>query len=332
MIAPEIPPFDPHPLLPTGHLQTILSRYLLGPPSRLDSVDHLVELPGGDRLLIHDSKPEGWQAGRPMVLLVHGLGGDAGDVDLVKLGIRMVGYGVRAVRMNLRGAGAGFGLASRLYSGASADEVRAVAEWMAEGAAGSPLGVVGFSLGGNLVLNLAVDAAERPVRGLDCVIAAAPPIDLAACGRRMNHPSRRFYDRQLVYSVIPQVRRLHSRFPELGRVDLASVGSMLDFDRLYAAPRNGFEGVEAYHETCSPIGSLGRVQVAGLVIHAEDDPFIPIEPFRKARFPEKLTLEVHRSGGHLGFISRKPWIGDHRWLIARMAVWLASRWGMAWPS
>ncbi len=323
----EIPPFEPHPLMPSGHLQTILSRYLPGLPGRLASVDHVVGLSDGDRLLVHDSVPEGWRAGRPMVLIVHGLGGDAGGIDLVRLGMRMVDLGSRVVRMNLRGAGPGFGLARRLYSGASRDEVRAVAEWMAARSAGSPLALVGFSLGASLVLNLAAEAADRPLEGLDCVLAAGAPIDLAACARRMDHPSRRFYDRQFLFTVIPEVRRLHARFPELGRADLGSVRSMLDFDRRYTAPRNGFDRVEDYHDGCSPVGSLGRIAVPGLVVHAEDDPFIPLEPFRRASFPAGLSLEIYPSGGHLGFISRKPWAGDHRWLITRMAAWLAARWG-----
>jgi predicted alpha/beta-fold hydrolase len=318
--------------LPTGHLQTILSRYLFGPPARLAARDHVVTLPGGDRLVVHDSRPERWRAGRPMVLLVHGLGGHAGDIDLVVLGRRMVDLGVRVVRMNLRGAGPGFGLASRLYSGASVDEVRAVADWMTSDSAGSPLGLVGFSLGGNLVLNLAAEAVDRPVEGLDCVLAAGAPIDLAECGRWMGQPSRRFYDRQLLYSVVAEVRRLQARFPEPGRSELASISSMLEFDRLYTAPRNGFATVEDYYRRCSPIESIDGIEVPGLVIHAEDDPFVPIAPLRRAILPHQLDLEIQRLGGHLGFISRQTWAGDYRWLITRMAAWLAERWEIPWQA
>jgi predicted alpha/beta-fold hydrolase len=324
----EVPPFQPHSLLPTGHLQTILSRYLFGMSARIDAVEHRVTLPDGDRLVVHDSTPEGWRAGRPMALLVHGLGGDANGIDLVRLATRLVEAGARVVRMNLRGAGPGFGLASRLYSAASVDEVRAVAGWMACGAPGSPMGLVGFSLGGNLVLNLAAEAVDRPVPGLDCVVAAGAPIDLGACGRRMDHPARRFYDRHFLYSVIPEVRRHQARFPDPKPIDLGLVRSMLDFDRRYTAPRNGFSTVEEYHERCSPIGRVNRIAVPGLVVHAEDDPFVPTEPFSRASFAPGLDLEIHRAGGHCGFISQTPWAGDHRWLLTRMAAWLAGRWGL----
>ena len=328
----EVPPFEPHHLLPTGHLQTILSRYLPGIPTRLASGDHLIPIGDGDRLLVHESRPADWRPGRPMALLVHGLGGDAHGIELVRLGSRLVEMGVRVVRMNLRGAGAGFRFARRLYSGASMVEVRVVSGWMTRDSLHSQLGLVGFSLGASLVLNLAADAAERPLEGLDCILAAGAPIDLAACARRMDHPSRRFYDRQFLYTVIPEVRRLHDRYPELGRVDLGDIRSMFEFDRCYTAPRNGFAGVDAYHEQCSPIGALEKIRVPGLVIHAEDDPFIPVEPFHRARFPRGLSLEIHASGGHLGFISRKPWAGDYRWLITRMAAWLAGRWCLGDPA
>ena len=44
---------------------------------------------------------------------------------------------------------------------------------------GSPIALIGFSLGANLVLKLAAEAADVPLPGLDCVLAANPPIDLA---------------------------------------------------------------------------------------------------------------------------------------------------------
>ena len=144
----------------------------------------------------------------------------------------------------------------------------------------------------------------------------------------MDHPARRFYGRQLLYSGIAEIKRLHARFPELGPARVQSVGSLLDLDRVYTAPRNGFDRVESYHERSSPIGTLARIEVPGLFVHAEDDPFLPIEPVQRARFAPTMIVEVYPRGGHLGFISRTPWSGDRRWLLTRMAAWLADRWGL----
>jgi predicted alpha/beta-fold hydrolase len=63
------------------------------------------------------------------------------------------------------------------------------------------------------------------------------------------------------------------------------------------------------------------------VVHAADDPFIPVEPFYLVRFPANLALELLPSGGHLGYLSRTLWRGDCRWLDMRLTAWLASHWG-----
>ena len=96
--------------------------------------------------------------------------------------------------MNLRGRGAGFGLARGIYHAGRTEDLREVVGWLAARAPSSPIALVGFSLGANLVLKLAAEAADEPVPGLDCVVAANPPIDLAACAKAMRRPKNRIYD------------------------------------------------------------------------------------------------------------------------------------------
>ena len=73
--------------------------------------------------------------------------------------------GIRVVRINLRGAGSGFGLARGIYHAGRSDDLRAVVTWLERRVNGSPIALVGFSLGGNLVLKLAAEAAETAVPG-----------------------------------------------------------------------------------------------------------------------------------------------------------------------
>jgi predicted alpha/beta-fold hydrolase len=187
--------------------------------------------------------------------------------------------------------------------------------------------VAGFSLGANLALKLAAEAANRPVLGLDCVLAANPPIDLALCAKTMLRPENRFYDWNFLRWLRAEVTRLHRRFPELGLPDLRRIRSVYDFDERYTAPRNGFASADDYYARSSALPLISRITIPGLVIHAADDPFIPSEPFLRARFPSTLRFELTRHGGHLGYISRSRQPGNRRWLDGRMIAWLSDRWG-----
>jgi predicted alpha/beta-fold hydrolase len=225
----------------------------------------------------------------------------------------------------LRGAGSGFGLARGIYHGGRSEDVRTVAEWLGARAPGTPITLIGFSLGANLVLKLAAEAADRPLVGLESVVAANPPLDLAACCRQIRRPENRLYDRNFARMLRREIARLHATFPELGPVDLSSVRSVYEFDDLYTAPRHGFDGADDYYARCSAGPLITRITIPGLVVHAEDDPFIPAGPFLSVAFPRQLALELISFGGHLGYISRSRWLGDRRWLDARIVTWLATR-------
>jgi predicted alpha/beta-fold hydrolase len=209
--------------------------------------------------------------------------------------------------------------------------LRRVVVWLHERDAETPIGLVGFSLGANLVLKLAVEAADVPLDGLDCVLAANPPIDLIACAQQMKRPANRLYNWNFVRWLCAMVQRLHTRFPELGRPALRGVKTINDFDDRYTAPRNGFASAEDYYRRCSLVGALARIRIPGLIVHAIDDPFITAEPFLRAIRPPCLSLDLLPHGGHLGYLSRDSWQGDHRWLDARLATWLASHWGPRIP-
>ena len=287
-------------------------------------------LSDGDRLLVLESTPAGWAATRPTAMLVHGLAGCADAPYVVRLGARLFGMGIRVIRVNLRGAGRGFGLARGIYHAGRSDDLRVVVEWLRHRNGSSPIAAIGFSLGANLVLKLATEAGDHPAGPgrLDCVVAANPPIDLAACCRRMSAPENRFYDWNFVRWLRASIVRLHRRFPELGPTQLRGVRTLYEFDDRYTARRNGFASADDYYRRCSLVTALDRIDIRGLIVHAMDDPFIPHEPFRQAARQPDLALELVRHGGHVGYLSRHPFEGDRRWLDARLAAWLRSHWSI----
>jgi predicted alpha/beta-fold hydrolase len=323
-----VPPFEPHPWFRGGSAQTIVGRYLPGRRLQLPATYHEVDVDEGDRISALDSLPPGWRPGDPQALLIHGLAGCARAPYVVRFGVRLAAMGVRVVRMNLRGAGAGFGSARGIYHAGRTDDLRTVAEWMARRSPDSPLALVGFSLGGNLVLKLAAEAAERPLDVLDAVVAANPPIDLAACCRHLQRPENRIYDRHFVRMLRREATRLHRAFPELGPVNVPRSASLYDFDDLYTSRRNGFADAADYYTRNSAGPLVPQIAIPGLVVHAVDDPFIPVDPFYGIQFPRSVALELLPCGGHLGYLGRNLWSGDCRWLDMRLAAWLTSHWAM----
>ncbi|MGP0065849.1 MAG: YheT family hydrolase [Isosphaeraceae bacterium] len=325
------PAFEPHPWLRSAHAQTIVGRYWPSRGARLESNAHEIVLADGDRLVLLDSVPAGWRSPHPTAVLVHGLAGCAEAPYMVRLGVRLLGLGIRVVRMNLRNAGAGFGRARGVYHAGRSEDLREVLAWLKDRDGMSPVALVGFSLGGNLVLKLAAEAAIDPagVEALDCVLAANPPIDLTSCSRQMQRPENRLYDRNFVKWLRRMVRELHRRFPELGPTHIDCVKTVYEFDDHYTARRNGFASADDYYERCSLVAKLGQIAVPGLVVHAMDDPFIPQEPFEQVAWPPNLVLDMVRHGGHLGYLSRQPWQGIGRWLDARLDAWLDEHWGIS---
>src|SRR5437762_12931336 len=65
--------FPPHPLFPSGHLQTLAGFLLFRGEFPETAERHLVLLDDGDRIVLHDDRPAYWQSGDRVALLLHGL-------------------------------------------------------------------------------------------------------------------------------------------------------------------------------------------------------------------------------------------------------------------
>ena len=327
-----IPMFEPHPLLRDGHSQTIVGRYLPAVGRSLQSTSHDVILEDGDRLRVTESIPRGWEPEDPAVLMIHGLAGSA------CIAVHGSHCGSAAWAGDSRCADEPTELWRGIWLGEGGlsrgqDGRRAGGDGMG-GEAGSAIAdwADGLLAGGNLALKLAAEATAEPGLGLDCVLSANAPLDLAACCGNMRRPINRLYDRAFARVLVADVRRLHRIFPELGKPRLSHVHSVYDFDQMYTAPRHGFAGAEDYYARSSTGPMLSRIRVPGLIVHSEDDPFIPAETYHRLGLPSSLTLELTPAGGHLGYISKTRWDGDRRWLDSRLVAWLADHWARQQPS
>jgi predicted alpha/beta-fold hydrolase len=323
--APDRPvpaDFRPLPLLRNPHLQTLLSVCLKGPAFRHPTVERLVELPDGDRIALHDTTAPGWAPGGRVALLLHGLSGAHWSPHVVRVARLLLPHGFRVFRMDLRGAGRGALLSRNTYHAGCSDDVRAAAAAIAGWCPGSPLTLVGFSLGGNVALKLAGEAADHPVPGLDRVAAVGPPIDLRACSDLLELPRNVVYNRYFIRHLVAQVRARERLIPGLRCTRFPRQLTLRGFDEVYTAPWGGFADAHDYYRRASALPLLGRIAVPALVLTARDDPFIAVGPFEELRPPPHVRVVIAAHGGHLGFLGADG-AGGIRWADRLVAAWVA---------
>ncbi len=315
--------FRPPPGLANPHVQTLLGQVLSGVRFCRPSRERHVALPDGDRLVLLDSVPPQWRPGGRVALLLHGLGGNALSPHVGRVGRKLLHHGMRVLRLNLRGAGSGAVFARRRYHAGLTGDVRAVTEELQRWVPGSPLTLIGFSLGGNLALKLAGEAAEEPVPGLERVAVIGPPIDLSLCCGLLGLPRNRFYERYYLNLLLRQQREWRRLVP--GLPELAVLPTTLrGYDDQVVAPEWGFAGADDYYRRATALPVIPRIGVPTLILTARDDPFIAVEPFEQLRVPSHVELRIERHGGHLRFVfgGAAPgltWADEClvRWVLAR---------------
>jgi predicted alpha/beta-fold hydrolase len=313
--------FRPLPFLGNRHVQTLLGHLLRGRQTFGDTRERILRLPDGDALVLHDAVPAGWQDGDPVAVLVHGLTGSHASPQVVRTGGAIYDAGVRVVRLDLRGAGKALPLCRRFYHGGRSEDVRAALEEVHRLAPASPVTLVGVSLGGNMVLKLAGEAADDPVPGLTRVAALAPPIDLGRCAALLGERRNRMYANFFLREALADVYKRQEYFPDLPPLNLPRRLTIRLFDELYTAPRCGFDDVEDYYRRSSSLPLINRIRIPGFVLTARDDPFIAPEPFEQLKPPSHIEVRILEHGGHLGFLGRDG-AGGIRWAERRIADWV----------
>ncbi len=319
------PSFIPHPLVRGGHAQTILGCYLPGMKWAPQSKQHLVALPDGDRIVLHEDVPLGVQEPDRVVLLIHGLGGSHQSTYMQRTAAKLVEKGVRVFRMDLRGCGAGTALAKLPVHAGRSEDVGVVLAYLMEACADTPIFLVGFSMGGNLVLKLLGEMGRQRPANLAGAMAVAPPIDLIDCSRNMERGVNRLYNRSFLRSLLRAAAMRRERVPKEFDPPLLPLPQKLrDFDERFTAPLAGYASAEEYYHRASSRPLLQEIQVPTVVVAAADDPIVPVGPFESATYSQSTQLLIVPSGGHLGFFGVKGADPDRRWMDWRVVDWVIS--------
>ncbi len=249
------------------------------------------------------------EPGRPLVILLHGLTGCERSSYVRLSALQLLRRGYPVLRLNLRGAGPSRPHCRDGYHAGRTEDLHAVLAGLPKEAAREGVALVGYSLGGNILLRFLAEprAPAHPVRA---AVSISAPIDLALTQARIMEPRNRVYHAYLLSRMRTEALLLLRERKWRRRVLLS--GTVEEFDERVTAPLYGFENAADYYARCSAAPVLGRIRTPTLLIHGLDDPMIPAEPYLAFdwRAHSHLTALLPPQGGHVGFHGRGdrlPW-------------------------
>ncbi len=259
--------------------------------------------------------------GAPRVIMLHGLEGSARS---------HYANGILS-EAHRRGWGADFLLfrtcdgrlndSPRSYhSGETADLDLVVSRVVAEFPE-SPIGLVGVSLGGNVLLKWLGERCESLPSTLRGAVAVSVPFDLARSSRHMGQGASRMYQRHFLRLLRRKALAKLERFPGIASTSAVSAADTLwGFDDAFTSVVHGFADAADYYAQSSSLAYLPRIRLPTLLLSARDDPFMPSELLPQveevARGNSMLSTVFPERGGHAGFVEGR-WPGVARFYADR---------------
>jgi predicted alpha/beta-fold hydrolase len=316
-------PFVAHRIFKQGDAQTIAVHLW---PGRVGARENtrdearLFQVEPGSQVLAYCR----WQANRlepPTLVMWHGMEGSTTSAYMLTTADKAFRAGFNVVRVNFRNCGGTEHLSPTLYHGGLTADLRVVIDELIASDGLARIFIAGFSLGGNMVLKLTGEYGDNPPPEVKAVCTVSPSINLGASTNLLQRRRNWIYRQDFLRRLRLRIRVKEKLFPDLyDSTGINRIRSIPEFDNRYIAPMFGFEDADDYYAKASSLPVISRIRIPTLMIHAQDDPFIPFAPLRDASIaanPYVLLIAPDR-GGHVAFMSAKSGNEDRFWAENRL--------------
>ncbi len=317
--------FKPAWWLTNPHAQTIYPKLMRRLQAPIDRTEHL-ELPDGDfiELLWADA---GLSLETPLVIFLHGLTGGVTSPYVAGQLNAFNRAGWRAVLIHFRGSGQEPNRLPRLYHSGETGDLHVVIQVLANREPTTKKAVVGFSLGGNVLLKWLGEQGKQAF--VDAAVAVSVPFLLNVVADKMNQGFSRIYQTHLLKKMHQMFSKKLEKYPETCDIysnQADSVSCFWTFDDRITAPLHGFPHVHAYYRESSSRQYLSAIATPTLIIHSLDDPFMTasVVPCLD-ELSSDIILELSPKGGHVGFISGNRLGKPIYWLDQRIPEFLKAK-------
>jgi len=283
------------------HLQTVFPSLL----RRVSGVTYSrtrIDTPDGDFLDLDVSSI----GSERVAVVLHGLEGDSTRAYILGMVKALNKRGWDATALNFRGCSGECNRKVRFYHSGDTADLRTVISHLLNQGKYSEMALVGFSLGGNVVLKYLGEQGNNVPSIVRKAAAISVPCDLPSSSVKLAQSANRLYLKRFLRMLRKKIRMKMAVMPGLiSDHGYGSIKSFKEFDDRYTAPMHGFRNAEDYWEKASSKPFLRRISVPTLLISAADDPFLTEEcfPVEEANENPFLFLEIPDQGGHVGFVT-----------------------------
>lgn len=291
-----------HPKFPfrNAHFSTIYASKLRPSPKVIQQRERLY-LPDTDFLDIDWSLSN--KTATRVAIVLHGLEGNAQRTYMKGTAKILIENGWDVAATNHRGCSGEKNLAYQSYNVGKTDDLESVIDFILEKDRYSIIALIGFSLGGNILLKYLGERETHP-KEIKKAVAISTPLNLKGSLDSLSEYHNWIYRYSFLKDLREKYKTKMQDFPEkMHAADLKKITSLLQFDTIYTAPSHGFKDALDYYDKNSSLQFLPNIKIPILIMNAENDSFLSSEcyPLDLASQMNNFFLETPKYGGHVGF-------------------------------
>jgi predicted alpha/beta-fold hydrolase len=239
-----------------------------------------------------------------LLILCHGLEGETESKYLKGMARAASNAGYDVLAWNYRGCSGEINRNFRFYHSGESNDLDLVVKHVLSENSYKSIGLVGFSVGGNIMLKYLGEKAGQLSSSIKAAVAFSAPCDLKAGALHMAGWKSKFYMNRFLTSLHKKVLMKAAQYPDrISDSGFSKIKNFIEFDEKYTAPIHGFKNAFDYYEKCSSVHYIPAIKIPTLLVSALNDPFLAKEcfPFEQARNNPVFFLETPEHGGHCGF-------------------------------
>lgn len=245
---------------------------------------------------------------KKLVVILHGLAGSSGRPYMKGMARIFNRDGWDSLAMNFRGCSEELNRLYKSYHGGATNDLDEVIKHVLKTRYYDSISLIGFSLGGNVVLKYLGEERAVPDE-VKAAVTVSVPCDLAGSLGEIDRLRNFIYAKRFEIKLKSHLLDRAKKFPnQISKKEIEMCRSLRDIDDLYTSKAHGFENADEYYRKNSSLQFLGQIDRPVLLINARDDSFLcnSSYPQKIAENSEYLHLEIPVYGGHVGFVLQGP--------------------------